>query len=157
MFKRGKAAREREAIRTELKFPNQSFKRFIKHCEIVGVLGPEDATEQPEQVKELYHIFVKVRNAAGTEVTVPLADSHHLIYLAYGSPKSLIGKFCTIEYMGTSIQEASSRGLAYIERDMEARFPEERPNLSIAALAGIMSSVDHSKLGTTSDFEGSEK
>lgn len=157
MFKRGKAAREREELKIKQSYPNQYFKRFIQHCQIKAVIGPEDGTEEAKKVRELYHIYVKVESSTGVVLTVPIADSHSLIYLVYGGPKNLIGKYCTVEYIGNSIADAEIKGIAHIERDMQARLPEDRPNLSIGALAGIMNAPDHSKLGTQSDYEGSEQ
>lgn len=157
MFKRGKAAREREELKISQGYPNQYFKRFIQHCQIKAVIGPEDGTEEAKRTRELYHIYVKVVSPAGTELTVPISDSHSLVYLVYGNPKNLVGKYCTIEYLGNTIADAEIRGIAHIERDMQARLPEDRPNLSIGALAGIMNSPDHSKLGTQSDYKGSEQ
>jgi len=87
---------------------------------------------------------------------VPLAGTHHEIYTIYGTPKALIGKRCTVEYLGSSIKDAEQRGTARIERDMTARFPESRPVFSIMGLLGIGSGADHSKLGSESDFEGSK-
>ena len=155
VFKRGKAAREREELSRKGQFINKTFKRHIRRCEVVGVVGPEDATEAASTVRELYHVFVKVKTPTGGELTVPLDYSIHEIKTLFGEAKDLIGKYCTIVYVGDSIKDAEKRGVARIERDMKARIAEERPNLSIGPLAGINPNIDHSKLGTESEYKGS--
>ena len=156
-FRRGKAARERESLKRGTAFPNRNFTRTVRHCVIMQVIGPEDATGVPAKTRELYHIFVRVVTPMGEILTVPMDGNIHSIMAIDGNAPSLVGKKCTVEYIGQSIEEASSRGFAKIERDMQARIPAEKAALSIAGLLGMVTG-NHSEVGRPQgeEYEGTE-
>jgi hypothetical protein len=149
---RGRAARERAKLKRESAFPNKSFRRAIRHCEILEVVGPEDATSTPEKVRELYHIFVRVRTPMESVITVPMDGSIHSILSIDGNAESLVGRTCTVHYLGHSIEDAEARGVARIERDMTIRIPAEKAALSLAGLLGMITG-NHGDVGKESDGE----
>ena len=123
-----------EAIsREQRNVPDMALKT-IDLCFIVGIKGPPDASDEPENSQEQYGIWavIELPDYLGNErITVRFGYTNHELYNIYGNASSLIGKLCRVTYRGSG-QAAIAAGRVYI---IEDRFSEEEDSRLVTTQA----------------------